>query len=717
METPKTITDITHYDLFRILDIIKADCEMQNANESMYAIKYADIFNLAVTCKILRRVVWDWSREMYDRLEIDLLHVMPLKKWTVQFIEIHESLKRASQKKRDQYMDIYIKAMMGNPLLKTVILSYKTEKYIREHESIFDEIIKGLQGKAKRIILDPERMPKCKEIIVDIADHQISGLGQFRNISKLSITASFEVIDLVEFCCNNPSLVSLEVNVNRFSDQGKLTQIVRHCPNLKQLKFQLNDNVWDNGYVGLALLQKLQHLEIEKPPVPEEFHFLLPDEEEMEIDEELTSKRSHKPQQMDAEADFTSKRSRMDPEYESLIEGVSNLEQSIPVLQLLRAFSEKKKSKLIRLCLKFDIDDEMAEVIGKIKGLRMLECGFCDPKSIRHFVRHPTLNRLSILNRGHLVTDDIAEILSKQVTISSFDAKMFLSVRGHLGIWTRDAEIYRYVNFEPFVKLENLKTIGLSNEMLVSMESQLLRFLELGVLIKASDCEISLQPQTRELKMFYSRDYVHEEFPLPWVKNVRSFKVLLANMPTPHLFLNLSTINLKTMQEIYIGAPYSIFAMPKDGSLNKSGVEALATLRCLRKITCGLQKFIYILPLAELKDLEDLVILSEHHPKDVYFPKCLEPLLKNCRKLNSFQIKVPVNGITKKFFASLQNAVVKYRQEEIDIIICLKCQPYKTLNEMATAPNLKEKQIKLITRQFELMKLTTKYIENEYLLD
>nr|XP_016996995.2 uncharacterized protein LOC108057307 [Drosophila takahashii] len=602
METPKTITDITHYDLFRILDIIKADCEMQNANESMYAIKYADIFNLAVTCKILRRVVWDWSREMYDRLEIDLLHVMPLKKWTVQFIEIHEN-------------------------------------------------------------------------------HQISGLGQFRNISKLSITASFEVIDLVEFCCNNPSLVSLEVNVNRFSDQGKLTQIVRHCPNLKQLKFQLNDNVWDNGYVGLALLQKLQHLEIEKPPVPEEFHFLLPDEEEMEIDEELTSKRSHKPQQMDAEADFTSKRSRMDPEYESLIEGVSNLEQSIPVLQLLRAFSEKKKSKLIRLCLKFDIDDEMAEVIGKIKGLRMLECGFCDPKSIRHFVRHPTLNRLSILNRGHLVTDDIAEILSKQVTISSFDAKMFLSVRGHLGIWTRDAEIYRYVNFEPFVKLENLKTIGLSNEMLVSMESQLLRFLELGMLIKASDCEISLQPQTRELKMFYSRDYVHEEFPLPWVKNVRSFKVLLANMPTPHLFLNLSTINLKTMQEIYIGAPYSIFAMPKDGSLNKSGVEALATLRCLRKITCGLQKFIYILPLAELKDLEDLVILSEHHPKDVYFPKCLEPLLKNCRKLNSFQIKVPVNGITKKFFASLQNAVVKYRQEEIDIIICLKCQPYKTLNE------------------------------------
>ncbi|KAH8364043.1 hypothetical protein KR084_001903, partial [Drosophila pseudotakahashii] len=483
-----TITDITHYDLFRILDYIKSNCEMENATESIAAIKYADIFNFAATCKILRRVVWDWSREMYDRLEIDLLHVMPHKMLTVKFIEIHESLKRASQKKRDQYMDIYIKAMMGNPLLKTVILSYQTEKYIREHESIFDDIIKGLQGKARHHCGHSRQMDthlskissQLKSIVL-IADHQISDLRLFRNISKLSITASFQMIDLVEFCSSNPSLVTLEVNVNRFSDQGKLTQIVRHCPNLKQLRFQLNDNVCDNGYVGLAHLEKLQQLEIVKPPIPKEYLFLLPDEEEMEIDEEFTSKRSHKTQQMEADTDFTSKRSRMDPEYESLIEKTPNLGQSIPVRQLLRAFSEKRKTKLIRLCLKFDIDDEMAEVIAKIKGLRMLECGFCDPKSIRHFVRHPTLNRFSILNRGHLVTDDIAELLGKQVTISSLDTKMFLSVRGHLNICTRDAEIYRYVNFEPFVKLENLKTIGLSNEMLASMESQLFRFLELGV--------------------------------------------------------------------------------------------------------------------------------------------------------------------------------------------------------------------------------------------
>jgi len=106
---------------------------------------------------------------MYNRLEIDLLHALPHKRLTVKFIEIHKTLKRATKLKRDQYMDIYIKAMMGNPLLKTIELSYNTEEYNKEHESIFDEIIMGLQGKAKRIVLDPGRIPKFKEIIVDIA--------------------------------------------------------------------------------------------------------------------------------------------------------------------------------------------------------------------------------------------------------------------------------------------------------------------------------------------------------------------------------------------------------------------------------------------------------------------------------------------------------------------------------------------------------------------
>ncbi|XP_052845209.1 LOW QUALITY PROTEIN: uncharacterized protein LOC128257942 [Drosophila gunungcola] len=705
-----TITDISHYDLFRILDYMKTNCEIQNGNESVDAIKYADIFNLAATCKIFRRIVWDWSKSMYRRLELDLLHVLPHKNLTVKFIEIHETLKRATKQKRDRYMDIYIGAMMGNPLLKTIELSYNTQKFISTHESIFEEIVKGLQGKADRIILDPYKIPKFKEIIVDIGDRRIENLGLFRNISKLSLKAHFEMIDLEEFCSNNPSLVTLEVNVNRFSDHGKLAQIVRHCPNLKQLKFLLNDNVTDNSYVGLALLDKLTQLEIDWKPIFDEVQFYLDEVEDW-----------HRAQDLEMDEDFTIKRPRMDTEYESLLTGVSDLQRSIPVLQLLKAFSEKKKSKLIQLCLKFDIDDEMVQVIANIKGLRMLECGFCDPRSIRHLKGHPTLNRLTMRNKGHLVSEDIADLLSKQVTVSSFDTKMFFSSRGHLSIFTRDAQIFRFVSFEPFLQLENLKSLRLPVEMIVSMESTLHLFLELGVQIKSEACDIDLDPKKRSFKIMYDREYFKKELALPLVNNVRSFKLLSINMPTCNIFLKLAKHNLQTLNEIYISSPFTIFENSKDTYLTQSVVEALVTLSCLRKISCLFQKFIYILPLAQLKDLVEIEVLSEHHPKDIYFPRCLEPLLQNCRKLSSFQIKVPTNGITKKFLKSLQATVIANRdpdmQEDLQFILNLKCATHKTKEELMSAPNMTENQIKLITRPFERMKLTTKYIENDYFFD
>ncbi|XP_016974583.2 uncharacterized protein LOC108041231 [Drosophila rhopaloa] len=404
-----SITNISQYDLFRILDYVKTNCEIQNGNESVYPIKYADIFNFAATCKIFRRIVWDWSREMYHSLELDLLHVVPHKRITVKFIEIHETLKRATKQKRDRYMDIYIKAMMGNPLLNTIELSYKTEKFISSHQSIFDEIINGLQGNADRIILDPYKIPKFKEIIVDIGDHRIENLGRFRNISKLTLTANFEITDLAEFCSKNPSLVSLEVNANPFF---RLWKNNANRSTLSKLKFLLNDNAMDNNYVKLALLNKLTQLEIDWKPISEQVLFFIPNDNVAE--DNVPMEHWDRPHDLEMDEDFTSKRPKMDSEYESLFEGVTDSKRPIQVLQLLKAFSEKKKSKLIQLCLNFDIDDEMLQTIAQIKSLRMLKCGFCDPKSIRHLKWHPTLNRLTILNKGHLVTDDIADLLRKK---------------------------------------------------------------------------------------------------------------------------------------------------------------------------------------------------------------------------------------------------------------------------------------------------------------
>ncbi|XP_017042950.1 uncharacterized protein LOC108089282 [Drosophila ficusphila] len=707
----KAITDISHYDLFRILDFLKQSCELQNANESVAAIKYADIFNFAVTCARFKRIVWDWSRSMYDQLEIDLLHVVPHKHLTVKFMEIHKTLKRATKQKRDRYMDLYIRAMMGNPLLNSVELSFNTEEYVREHESIFEEILNGLQGKAERVVLDPDRVPKFKDFI--FAGHEIRGLGLFRNIVKLSLTSSFEMFDLVEFCSRNPSLVTLEVNASQFSDHGKLTQIVGHCPNLKQLKFLLSTNIGDNGYVRLSLLDKLQKLEIGWKPVETEVNFLMPtfDNE----GEEVMLKEWHSTQTFEMDEGLTTKRQRMDYEYEPPVAEVPYFEQPISVLQLLKAFSEKKKSKLIQLCLKFDVDDEMVQVISKIKGLRMLECGLCDPKSIVHLKSHPNLTRVSIRNKGHFVTEDIADLLKKQVTVSSDDSKLFLSPRGHLTICSKNAEIYRLVNFEPFLRLDNLKSLGLSAKMIVLMASVLHLFLERGVKIKSEACNITLDPETRSLKIIYDNDYLGEELPLPMVKNVRHFRYLSVNMPTSRLLLSLSTLNFKTLQELYISTPFTTFKVSEDKYLNQTVVKSLVTLSCLRKISCGYQKLKDIQFLGQLKDLEIIEVLSEHHPKNVNFPRFLAPILKNCHKLNSFQVNVPANAITKKFLNSLHYAVVANRDRDLNLILCLMWREAEA--QMETALTLNEKQKTLIDKPYQLMKLRIKYVEKEYFFD
>ncbi|XP_043648786.1 uncharacterized protein LOC122617135 isoform X2 [Drosophila teissieri] len=696
MENEKTILDMSHYNLFLVLDILKKHCEIQNANESLAPIKYADIFNFAVTCKKFRRIVWDWDKSMYHELEIDLLFVVPHKTINVAFAEIHKSLEGATKQKREQYMDIYIKALMGNPLLHKITLIHTNPDFNSDHSSVFDEIVMALHGKAKRITLDSARMPKIKEIIVDIADREISDLYLFRNISKLSLTASIQMSDLEEFCRLNPTLVTLEVNSIHFSDCGKLTQIVPHCPNLKQLKFQANDNLRDNDNVKLSLLNKLQKLEIVNTiNLPKKLNFLLPDKNEEEWQEDQSLE--------------------MSSECASLIGGVSTLRTSTPILQLLRAFSEKKKSALIQLRIGFDIDDEMAQAIVNVKGLRMLECGFCDPKSIRHMVRHATLNRLSILSKGPLVTDYYAALLEKQVTVSNLDSKMYLNARGYLYIQTENAHIFSRVDFEPFLKLKNLKNLILPVDMLVSMESTLPQFLELGVCIRSEACEIVLDPQKRKLHVIYEIGYYKDvHFSMP--TNLRCVELISLYMPTTHLLQQLSTHNIETLQELYIGYP------DRDSDidyLNKDVVEALSTLKCLRTITCGFQKLIYILPLARLKELGNIEVLSEHHPKNVNFSRCLDPLLRNCPKLSSFRIKVPVDGITKKLLNSLENVVAISRvkqdiQEDLDIHIFWIKKPHSIFNKIRAVNNLTDKQLKLIRRPLQRIKLTVEqHIESD----
>ncbi|KAH8239276.1 hypothetical protein KR032_002721, partial [Drosophila birchii] len=444
------LTDITHFDLFRILDYLKADCEKENQNEPLDAIKYADIFYFAGSCRGLRRIVRSWSKSMYNDMEIHMLQQVPHSHLTVKFEQIHKSLKGATAKKVDAYLDIFIRAVLKNPLLKTFELSHPSESYFSYDQYLLDEIVLAICVQLEFYQLK----------LLYIADRLMSNLNMLANtrVGKLRLTAYFAISDLKEFCARNHSLVTLEINAYSFSDHGQLNQIVGHCPALKQLKFVMSDNARDREYVKLALLDKLQHLIITKQPEP----IMVFGWDEDHSDEDIALNGA----QLDS-----------DQEDDSI------LENSTPLLLLIRALSERKKSKLVQLRLMFKINDDVVRAIAQLKGLRMLECGFCDTKSIEHLKKHPTLNRLTIRNRDHLITDNIVDLLRNHVHVSNSFSKISLSHQGQLVIDTKNAANFRYVRLDPLLRLENLKSVWLSKELYWELGTKLHFFLELGVQI------------------------------------------------------------------------------------------------------------------------------------------------------------------------------------------------------------------------------------------
>ncbi|XP_022221401.2 uncharacterized protein LOC111073412 [Drosophila obscura] len=652
MLEPPTIADLSQFDLFRILDFVKNNCDPTDKEAPFNHVNYADLYNFAATCKRHRRILWDWSRDMYKSLEIELLQVRTFKKLTIKFNEIHNALEGASKAKKDWYLDVFIRAMLGNEHLECIELSYAPRKYLNSHDEIFKKILRVIQGTSDQeesLNPYPKSSAKVKEIIVNIAECDFFGLGEFRNISKLRLTARFAMFDLVEFCKNNQSLFSLEVNSYLHSDHGKLTYIVKHCPNLKELKFVMNDNGWirDEEYVRLAYLDKLQQLEIKKP-----------DNIALETDVEM-------------EEDYPCKRPRMDAEYEALIISEKPKEANVPARSLLTAIAAKKRQILARLILKFEIDDDLAETIAKIKSLRFLECGIYDAGSIRHLAKLDKLTKLSLLSRGHLISAEVMELLARHIPVSSFDTKISFSPKGTLFIDSNDPNLFRENNFEFFLKMENFKLLWVCSNMLTAMNhlAILPSFLENGIKIKGNEFSVSFDLESKHLYIYcMNQVFMHEKFTLPVVKNLQSFYMESRAMSMTNILKSLKTHYSTTLREVDINMSEGYYSNPH--FLSEEDVAVLAQIAGLQKVGCVLQKLKFIQPLAQLTELESLKVYSEHNPRKVEFARWLLPILERCPELDYFQIalkdlprhpkKLP-KKLPKKFFIHLDSALNRSR--------------------------------------------------------
>ncbi|XP_034656571.1 uncharacterized protein LOC117893902 isoform X1 [Drosophila subobscura] len=694
MMKPQTLADLSHFDLFRILDFVKANCDPKDKSVPFDQVNYADLYNFAATCKRHRRILWDWSQEMYERLEIELLQVHAYKKLTVKFNEIHSTLKGASKAKKHWYLDVFIRDMLGNQNIECIELRYTPRKYLKTHEEIFQKILRAIQAnfhQEESMNPYPKIRSKVKEIIVNIAECEFFGLGQFRNISKLRLTARFAMLDLVEFCKNNQSLSSLELNSYLHSDHGKLTYIVNHCPKLKELKFMLNDNglLRDAEYVKLANLDKLQQLEIRKPPNHITF------EADMNVDKY-----------------YDCKRPRMDTGYEALIIPEGPKEENVPVRSLLAAIAGRKRQTLSRLILKFEIDDKLVQTIGKIQSLRLLECGIYDLGCIRHLAKLEKLTKLSLLNKGHLISVGVIELLTRHITVSTFDTQIGFSSRGTLSIISNDPNNFRDVDFALLLKMKNLKCLFVSSIMLRTVNHIWPSFLENGIEIKSNEVCLSFDIRSTCLCIIMDSD-AKVKFPLPVVKNLRSFRMISLGEPRSPLLKSLETHYSTTLLEVYICLPYTIFECPTSEYLSEEDVAVLAHITSLRRVSCVLQKLKFVQPFAQLRELESLVVFSGHDPRKVEFGRWIFPILILCPKLEHFYITLkglhlPPNRLPKNFFFHLDSALNRSR---VGISHKLKfC--------LASSTDYKftQKQI----RQTENMKyctVQTKYVENNHFFD
>ncbi|XP_026845501.1 uncharacterized protein LOC6595801 [Drosophila persimilis] len=612
MLKPQKIADLSHYDLFNILDFVKKNCDPIDEAAPFNAEHYRDLYYFAATCKRHRFILRDWSRSMYNLLQIELLQMKLYKHMTVKFNELHSLLKGASKVRTDWYIDTIVTAMRRNESLESIELRYAPKKYLENHEEIFQKICKVIQEEKLTA------SPKLKKFIVNIAECEFVGLGRFHNISKLCLTARFAMFDLVEFCKNNQSLSSLELNSYLYSDYGKLTYIVEHCPKLKELKFVLNNNglIRDEEYVKLANLDKLQQLEIRKPLAPD-----------TEIEEESDRKRQ-----------------RMDTRYEALIIPQGPKKANVPVRTLLKAIADRKRQILSRLILQFEIDDDLAQTIEKIKNLRFLECGISDPRSIRHLAKLENLTKLSLLNKGHLISADVMNLVSRHIAVSSFDTQISFSTRGTLSLISNDPSLLRDVNCAHLLNVKNLKCLFIIWNMFTTMNHILPTLLENGIEINSEEISISFDLKSQSLQIC--------------VVNFRSFLLVSNGECRLPVLKSLATHYSTTLQEVDI---YSRFECSRNEFLKEKDVFVLAQITSLRRVSCVFKRLKYIQPLAQLMELESLVVMSEHSPREVEFARWMLPVLEKCPKLGYFQITQTDMHLPKKFFMHLENALYNSR--------------------------------------------------------
>lgn len=263
-----------------------------------------------------------------------------------------------------------------------------------------------------------------------------------------------------------------------------------------------------------------------------------------------------------------------------IISGRHTLDSLTP---LLTAFASNQSTALQEICIDIDslCHNELVQ-ISRIKSLRYLECGFCDPRSIKLLAELSNLENLRIksLHDLHEIAEGVLSVLqgcANEVTV------------------IRD---YREISFN-----KNLKKLTISN---TSYDNEILDAQEYALLAEL--------PQLNAL-------HIQGEHKLG------SFE---------SLFLALVATKQSAIEEISI-VRNSISEQFSKPTISPEETKAIAKILSLRKLKCGFLDANSIEILAQLTELQELVITTHKRGSLMQFLESLS--LRHSSNLQSLVIE------------------------------------------------------------------------------
>uniref|UniRef100_A0A6P4E0Y5 Uncharacterized protein LOC108039126 isoform X1 n=1 Tax=Drosophila rhopaloa TaxID=1041015 RepID=A0A6P4E0Y5_DRORH len=244
----KTIFNLNHFCFYELFKQIKKSCEISNTAYTLEEMKYTDLINFVVCCRLFRDIFYEWDKDFYK--SIFLLYLSSSSDLSIDFAELYTRLKKFPEKEKEAYWKSLSLAMEENEHLRRVELRYTSGGYNSDHMEVFALVMNQLK-KSKSL----------KALKIHISGYTVDDLTGFGHLTDLFLDAKVDLEELCRCCSNNQDLRKLTV-LNSESAGRRLADIAPYCKQVIEFEFNMSSDCDASKYAPFYKMPMLEHLKI-----------------------------------------------------------------------------------------------------------------------------------------------------------------------------------------------------------------------------------------------------------------------------------------------------------------------------------------------------------------------------------------------------------------------------------------------------------------------